>query len=86
VGLAEMTGKSATVEISVTLPDSKVTPTIQVPLGANEFRQFGLAELGLGNVYNARVSVKVISGDGRVTAYGSVIDQVTTAPTFVQAQ
>ncbi|HEY3055042.1 MAG TPA: hypothetical protein VGK31_03810, partial [Thermoanaerobaculia bacterium] len=86
VGLAEMSGKPSTVEISVTLPDSKVTPIIQVPLAANEFRQFGLAEFGLGNVYNARVSVKVIDGDGRVTAYGSVIDQITTAPTYVAAQ
>jgi hypothetical protein len=86
VGLAEMSGKPSTVEISVSLPDSKVTPIIQVPLAANEFRQFGLAEFGLGNVYNARVSVKVVDGDGRVTAYGSVIDQVTAAPTFVQAQ
>ncbi|HSP16518.1 MAG TPA: hypothetical protein VLV78_17370 [Thermoanaerobaculia bacterium] len=86
VGLAEMTGKPATVEISVILPDSKVTPTIEVPLAANEFRQFGLAEFGLGSVYNARVSVRVVGGDGSVTAYGSVIDQITTAPTYVAAK
>jgi hypothetical protein len=53
---------------------------------ANEFRQFGLAEFGLGNVYHARVSVKVVDGDGRVTGYGSVIDQSTTAPTYVGAK
>jgi uncharacterized repeat protein (TIGR01451 family) len=86
VGLAEMTGKPATVEVSVILPDSKITPTIEVPLAANEFRQFGLSEFGLGNVYNARVNVKVVNGDGTVTAYGSVIDQITTAPTYVAAK
>ncbi len=86
VGLAEMTGKPATVEISVILPDSKVTPTIEVPLAGNEFRQFGLSAFGLGNVYNARVSVRVINGDGSVTAYGSVIDQITSAPTYVAAK
>jgi hypothetical protein len=86
VGLAEMSGKPATVEISVTLPDSKVTPVITVPLGANEFRQFSVAQFGLGNIYNARVNVKVVGGTGAVTAYGSVIDQVTTDPTFVGAQ
>jgi len=86
LGLAEMTGKPATVEISLILPDSKITPSIQVPLAANEFRQFGVAQFGVGNVYNARLSVKVIDGAGSVTAYGSVIDQVTTDPTFVQAQ
>jgi hypothetical protein len=40
----------------------------------------------LGNVYNARISVKVIDGQGKVTAYGSVIDQKTQDPTFVPAQ
>jgi uncharacterized repeat protein (TIGR01451 family) len=86
VGVSEMTGKPATVEISLNLPDSKVTPTIEVPLAANEFRQFSVSQFGLGNVYNARLSVKVVGGDGTVTAYGSVIDQITTDPTFVAAQ
>ncbi|MGZ8854282.1 MAG: hypothetical protein ACXW2X_12880, partial [Thermoanaerobaculia bacterium] len=86
VGVSEMTGKPATVEISLVLPDSKVTPTISVPLAANEFRQFSVSQFGLGNVYNARLSVKVVGGDGTVTAYGSVIDQITTDPTFVAAQ
>ena len=63
-----------------------MTPSIQVPLAANEFRQFSVAQFGLGNIYNARVSVKVVDGSGTVTAYGSVIDQVTTDPTFVAAQ
>lgn len=86
LGLAEMSGQSATVEVSVILPDSKLTPTIQIPLAANEFRQFSVGEFGLGDIYNARVSVKVVGGGGSVTAYGSVIDQVTTDPTYVQAQ
>ena len=38
------------------------------------------------NVYNARISVSVVDGDGRIGAYGSVIDQVTQAPTYVPAQ
>ena len=87
VGLAEVTGKPVTVEIQVVLPDSKITPTVQVPLAANEFRQFNvIRELGVGNVYNGRVSIRVIDGQGRVTAYGSVIDEVTQDPTYVPAQ
>jgi len=86
LGLAEMTGKPATVEVSVILPDSKVTPSIQIALAPNEFHQFSVAQFGLGNIYNARVNVKVIDGGGSVTAYGSVIDLVTTDPTYVQAQ
>ncbi|MGZ8798317.1 MAG: hypothetical protein ACXW2F_13305 [Thermoanaerobaculia bacterium] len=81
-----MSGIPAPVEVAVTLPDSKVTPTIEVALGANEFRQFSVSQFGLGDIYNARVSLRVIDGDGTVTADGSLIDQVTTAPTHVAAQ
>jgi hypothetical protein len=85
-GLAEMSGKPATVEISVILPDSKVTPSIQVPLAANEFRQFAVSQFGLGNIYNARLNVHVIGGAGSVTAYASVIDMKTTDATYMPAQ
>jgi len=87
VGLAEVNGRPATVEMQIVLPDSKITPTVEIPLAANEFRQFNvIRELGLGNVYNARITVRVKSGDGRVTAYGSVIDELTQDPTYVPAQ
>ena len=39
-----------------------------------------------GNTYNARITVEVISGTGRVTAYGSVVDNDTQDPTYVPAQ
>lgn len=87
LGLAEVTGKPATAEVTVILPDSKVAPKVQIPLAAFEFRQFAIiSSLGLGNTYNARISVKVIDGQGKITAYGSVIDQKTQDPTFVPAQ
>jgi hypothetical protein len=86
LGIAELNGQPATAEITVYLPDSKVAPRIDVPLGAYEYRQFGLQQLGLGNVYNARISVNVVGGSGKITAYGSVIDQQTQDPTYVPAQ
>jgi uncharacterized repeat protein (TIGR01451 family) len=87
VGIAEVSGKPVTVELQVVLPDTKVTPTIAIPLAANEFRQFAVIRaLGLGNVYNARITLRVIGGEGRVTAYGSVIDETTQDPTYVPAQ
>lgn len=86
IGVAETTGNAATVEMSVVLPDSTVTPRVQIPLAANEFRQISLASFGLSDVYNARVTVKVIDGTGKVTAYGSVIDQITQDPSYVPAQ
>ena len=87
LGLAEVTGKPATAEVAVILPDSKVAPKVNIPLAAFEYRQFAIiSSLGLGNTYNARISVRVIDGQGKVTAYGSVIDQKTQDPTFVPAQ
>jgi hypothetical protein len=86
IGLAESSGKPATAEISIVLPDSKVALKLSMPLQANEFRQIGLADLGITSAYNARVTVKVTAGTGRVTAYGSVIDQQTQDPTYVPAQ
>lgn len=83
IGLAETTGQPATAEVTLFLPDSKVTPVYTVPLDANQFVQFPLSVFNAGTVYNGRVSVKVISGSGRVTAYGSIIDAVTGDPTYV---
>jgi hypothetical protein len=90
LGLAELTGNPATVRITLTTPDSKVSSALDVPLGPYEFKQFGgviNSFLGAGlNTYNARMSVQVISGTGRVTSYASVIDNFSTDPTYVPAQ
>ncbi len=87
LGLAEVTGKSVTAEVTVILPDSKVAPKVSIPLGPFEYRQFPIiTSLGLSNAYNARISIRVIDGQGKVTAYGSVIDQKTQDPTYVPAQ
>lgn len=88
VGLAEISGNAARVEITAVLPDTKVVPRITLDLRPNEFRQFGslMRSLGLTNVYNARVAVRVISGTGRITAYGSVIDNKTQDPTFIPGE
>jgi uncharacterized repeat protein (TIGR01451 family) len=87
VGIAEVTGKPATVEVSVVLPDSKISPKTTIQLPANGFFQANVIHgLGLSNVYNVRVAVKVINGDGKITAYGSVVDMKTQDPTFVPAQ
>jgi hypothetical protein len=57
-------------------------------LQANEFRQINslLRSVGLSDTYNARVSVRVIEGEGKVTAYASVIDMLTNDPTYAPAQ
>ena len=86
IGFVETSGNPVTIEVSALPPDSKVAAKTQIPLAANQFLQISLANFGLGTVYNARVTVKVLGGTGRVTAYGSVIDQLTQDPTYVPAQ
>jgi hypothetical protein len=86
IGVDETTGNGATVEVSLVLPDSKVTAKTSFALAPNEFRQISVADFGAGTTYNGRVTVKVIAGSGKVTAYGSAIDQITQDPTYVQPQ
>jgi len=87
IGIAETSGRDAVVELTVNMPDTRVAPKITVPLAANEFKQLPLLRgLNLGNVYNARITVRVVEGQGRITAYGSVIDQLTNDPTYIPAQ
>ena len=79
--------RTPTAEVTIVLPDSRVTPRITVPLQAFESRQISVIhDLGLGNVYNARISVRVSDGAGKLTAYASVVDMSTQAPTYVPAQ
>ena len=88
LGITELAGKPVTVEVTAYAPDIIAAPVMQVQLGANEFVQLTqiLKRMNLNTTYNARVSVKVIGGEGRITAYASVIDNTTQDPTYVPAQ
>jgi hypothetical protein len=85
IGITETSGQPVTVELSAIVPDSKTSVKTQFTLGANEFLQttLGTGGFSLTNAYNVRVTVKVLSGAGKVTAYGSMIDAQTGDPTFV---
>lgn len=77
------------VQISGYSPDSKVAANVYVPLGPNQFTQLGHILAGMfpgETIYNARASVQVVGGTGRVAAYGSVIDNGTTAGAYVPSQ
>ncbi len=88
VGIAEVTGKPAKIEVSAMTPGQKAAATITIDLQPNEFRQYNslLRSLGLTDAYNARVEVRVTGGEGKVISYGSVIDNETQDPTYVMAQ
>ena len=88
LGLVEVTGNSATVELLAFTPDSKIAAKATVPLSGGQYLQQGqiFKSLGFSNVYNGRISARVVGGTGRVAAYGSVIDNRTTDPTYVPSQ
>jgi uncharacterized repeat protein (TIGR01451 family) len=89
LGIAEVTGRPVTVEITAIVPESLVAPRREITLQGNQFTQLNRVffnSLGLSDVYNGRISLRVISGQGKVTAYGSVVDNETQDPTFVPAQ
>jgi hypothetical protein len=89
VGLAEVSGNPVDGRLTLFQPDSKVSPVLPFHLDANQFLQYSslIQRMLPGTtVYNARVMVEVTGGSGRVTAYGSVLDNVSTDPTYVPAQ
>jgi hypothetical protein len=88
LGLVEVTGNPVTVELLAYTPDSKVAARLTIPLAAGEYlpRNGIFKSFGFNNVYNGRISARVLSGNGRVAAYGSVIDNRTTDPTYVPSQ
>lgn len=90
LGLTEVTGQSVTVKLTATAPGLLASPSFFWTLSGNEFLQFTNilnSYFGLGSdVYNATVSVQVVGGNGKVSAYGSVVDNSTQDPTYVPAQ
>ena len=87
LGLFEVTGNPATVEITGYSSDTTTDPMV-IEVSGGEFRQLTsvFAQLGLPTVYSGRIRVRVISGSGRVSAYASVIDSRTEDPTYIPAQ
>jgi len=88
IGFVNVTDKPVQLQVTITPPDAKFTASIDLTLGPNEYRQMNslLASLGLGDTYNARVSVRVVGGEGRATVFGSMIDLATNDPLYIQGQ
>ncbi|MBV8518087.1 MAG: hypothetical protein JO197_11865 [Acidobacteria bacterium] len=88
VGIAEVSGHVATIEVTASVPDHKIAAVTQLDLQPNEFVQMNglLRSMGVDDAYNASVTLRVIGGDGRVIGYASVIDNRTQDPTYVMAQ
>ncbi|HKO56018.1 MAG TPA: DUF4214 domain-containing protein [Thermoanaerobaculia bacterium] len=88
LGLVEVTGQPVDLEIIATTPDSKTSAKVPQHLDGNQFLQLSSVfnRFGFTTVYNGRITVKVVGGSGKVSAYGSVVDNQTQDPTYVPAR
>jgi hypothetical protein len=90
VGFAEVSGKEVTLTVTVIPPRSAEPRPMEVTLKPYQFLQIDSLprSVGIDHMSNARISVSVKSGEGRATAYLSLVPVGTDAggPTFVPAQ
>jgi len=88
LGIVELGGSATVVEISAIPPDSKISVKTEVALQPNEVRQITsvLRQLGLPATYNARITLRVVSGAGRISGYATLIDARDGGMTHVPAQ
>lgn len=84
LGLVEGSGEPATARVRVYDKSGGKLTELSVPLQPGEQKQLNgfLEQRGIA-ADDARVDVDATSGSGRITAYASVIDNVTSDPIFV---
>jgi hypothetical protein len=85
-GVAEVSGNPVSVILHLIPPDGRTQAIIGIDLQPYEFRQITNIFSSYGTVYNGRVAVEVVGGNGRVTGYASNIDNQTKDPTYIPAQ
>ncbi len=88
IGISEITGSPATVEIKLYSSDGNELASGMFNLSGNEFKQINrIFEIfNIGNVNNGYAKVKVLSGNGSVLVYGSVVDNYTGDAIYVIGQ
>jgi uncharacterized repeat protein (TIGR01451 family) len=87
LGIAETSGQAVNVQVEVLASDGNPRTTFNRTLAPFALLQFrAIRDLGLGDLYNARITVRVTGGEGSVVAYASVVDNRTQDPTYVSAQ
>lgn len=85
IGIAEITGAPVTVRIVVKDAGGRELWSAIETLAGFEQRQVSLALAGAPEFPNGYAWIEVVEGDGRVLAYGSVIDNRSGDPIYVPA-
>jgi uncharacterized repeat protein (TIGR01451 family) len=85
LGLVEAAGEPASLLVSVFGKGGTKLTSFNVDLKGGEQRQLNsfLTEHGISSLDDGRVEVQVLGGNGKVTAYASVLDNATADPLLV---
>jgi hypothetical protein len=83
LGIVEGSGAPATVEGRLFNAAGQRVHTFTINLGPAEHQQLELAKIYTPQLPNGRVEFHVTSATGRITAYASVLDNVTSDPLLV---
>lgn len=88
LGITEMSGAETVVEVAAVVPRALAAPVMRMTLAPFEFRQINsvFRQMGLENVFNGRLFVRVVGGSGTVSAYASSIDNQSGDPAYIPAQ
>ncbi len=86
VGMAEVSGGEAVVRFALSDGDGKLIFTSDQTVKPFEQRQFNLAQIGAPSFVNGRITAQVVSGEGRVFLYASVIDNRSGDPIYIAAR
>jgi hypothetical protein len=86
IGLLETNGAAATARVIVYGPAGNELGRQDVALAAHGVTQLPLSGIVNGSLFGGRVTVQVVSGTGHIFAYGSVVDNTTGDPVYINGQ
>lgn len=83
IGMTEVTGMPVVVSIAIRDAGGGELWSTRIPLGAGEQRQITIRIAGAPSFSNGYAWVEVLSGAGRILAYGSVVDNLSGDPVYL---
>lgn len=83
IGIAESAGGAVVVRVSLFDSDGVSIASRLFEIGPNQLLQFGLATMDVDSWIRGRVRVEVLSGDGRIFGYISLVDNRSGDPTYI---
>lgn len=83
IGIVEASGRAARVRVTVYGSDGAASGSLELDVSGGQHVQLNGLEQTVVPFVGSRIEVEVISGEGRITAYASVLDNLTNDPSLV---